>query len=108
MDTYQNSGDASFRGGYAVAKLDPVVFVLAMAEVSKKVLIGITAALLVSLYRTPPSYLAASIPLPSFCFALCDSMLITPTAQPYLVLARTWSTLDHATKGRVALNVVAS
>jgi hypothetical protein len=36
MDTYQNSGDASFRGGYAVAQLDPAVFVLAMAEVSKK------------------------------------------------------------------------
>lgn len=27
--------------------------------------------------------------------------------QPYL-LARTWSTLDHATKGRVAWNVVTS
>lgn len=52
-----------------MTQLDPVVFVLAMAEVSKKVLIGITAALLVSLYRTPPSYLAASIPRPSFCSA---------------------------------------
>lgn len=44
MDTYEGRGDASFRGGYAVAQLDPVVFVSAMAEVSKNVSFGITGS----------------------------------------------------------------
>ena len=44
MDTYAGRGDASFRGGYAVAQLDPVVFVSAMAQVSKNVSFGITGS----------------------------------------------------------------
>jgi alkanesulfonate monooxygenase SsuD/methylene tetrahydromethanopterin reductase-like flavin-dependent oxidoreductase (luciferase family) len=44
MDTYEGRGDASFRGGYAVAQLDPVVFVSAMAQVSKNVSFGITGS----------------------------------------------------------------
>jgi alkanesulfonate monooxygenase SsuD/methylene tetrahydromethanopterin reductase-like flavin-dependent oxidoreductase (luciferase family) len=41
IDTYEGRGDASFRGRYAVAQLDPVVFVGAMVEVSKNVSFGI-------------------------------------------------------------------
>jgi alkanesulfonate monooxygenase SsuD/methylene tetrahydromethanopterin reductase-like flavin-dependent oxidoreductase (luciferase family) len=44
MDTYEGCGDASFRGGYGVAQLDPVVFVSAMAEVSRNVSFGITGS----------------------------------------------------------------
>ena len=54
MDTYEGRGDGSFRGGYAVAQLDPVVFVSAMAQVSKNVSFGITGS---------TSYVTVSPPL---------------------------------------------
>lgn len=74
-EIYQNSMDATFKGGSQVAHLDPVVLISAMAAVTKSVAFGITGS---------TSYIS-----------------------PY-ILARTWSTLDHVTRGRVAWNVVTS
>jgi alkanesulfonate monooxygenase SsuD/methylene tetrahydromethanopterin reductase-like flavin-dependent oxidoreductase (luciferase family) len=57
MDTYEGRGDASFRGGYAVAQLDPVVFVSAMAKVSKNVSFGITGVRVILQYVDSISFL---------------------------------------------------
>ncbi|RDW74815.1 hypothetical protein BP6252_05957 [Coleophoma cylindrospora] len=75
IDVYQGNSDAAFRGGDAVAQLDPVVMVSAMAAVTTSVSFGITGS--------------------------------TTYIPPYL-LARTWGTLDHMTKGRIAWNIVTS
>ncbi|RDW61482.1 dimethyl-sulfide monooxygenase-1 [Coleophoma crateriformis] len=74
-ETYGGNSDASFYAGATVAAMDPVVWVSAMAAVTKSVGFGITGS---------TSYLT-----------------------PY-ILARTWATLDHATKGRIGWNVVTS
>lgn len=43
-ETYEGKSDATFRGGSMVAQMDPVVFVSAMAAVTKSVSFGITGS----------------------------------------------------------------
>jgi alkanesulfonate monooxygenase SsuD/methylene tetrahydromethanopterin reductase-like flavin-dependent oxidoreductase (luciferase family) len=77
-----------------VGMLDPVVMISAMASVTKSVSFGITGS---------TTYLPVGILSPT---AIIKNFRLT-REQPYL-LARTWGTLDHMTKGRVAWNVVTS
>jgi alkanesulfonate monooxygenase SsuD/methylene tetrahydromethanopterin reductase-like flavin-dependent oxidoreductase (luciferase family) len=91
--TYQGKPDATYAGGSMVAYMDPVVMVSAMGAVTKSVAFGITGA-----RATFVRF------LPDLQFQL--RLLILGTA-PYM-LVRTWSTLGHMTKGRVAWNVVTS
>jgi alkanesulfonate monooxygenase SsuD/methylene tetrahydromethanopterin reductase-like flavin-dependent oxidoreductase (luciferase family) len=44
-ETYQGKFDASHRGGSMVAQLDPVIFISAMASVTKSVSFAITGSL---------------------------------------------------------------
>ncbi|ETN38230.1 uncharacterized protein HMPREF1541_06261 [Cyphellophora europaea CBS 101466] len=74
-DAFPGQMAEQFRAGANCAQLDPIVFVSAMASVTKSVSFGITGS--------------------------------TSYINPF-VLARTYSSLDHATKGRVAWNVVTS
>ncbi|PVH99764.1 putative monooxygenase moxC, partial [Periconia macrospinosa] len=64
-----------FRAGANCAQLDPIVYISAMAAVTKSLCFGVTAS--------------------------------TSYINPF-ILARTYSTLDHATKGRIAWNIVTS
>ncbi|RDW63906.1 luciferase-like protein [Coleophoma crateriformis] len=74
-EIFEGKADAQYKGGSHVAKLDPTVFISAMATVTDSVGFGITGS--------------------------------TTHIPPYL-LARTWSTLDHVTDGRMAWNIVTS
>ncbi|KUJ08659.1 bacterial luciferase-like protein [Mollisia scopiformis] len=74
-DTFPGQFKAQFKAGANCAQMDPIVFVSAMASVTK-----------------------------SLCFGITGS---TSYIKPF-VLARTYSTLDHATKGRIAWNIVTS
>ncbi|KFA70209.1 hypothetical protein S40285_04419 [Stachybotrys chlorohalonatus IBT 40285] len=74
-DTFPDQYKEQFRSGGNCAQMDPIVFISAMAAVTKSVCFGITGS--------------------------------TSYINPF-VLARTFSTLDHVTKGRVAWNVVTS
>jgi alkanesulfonate monooxygenase SsuD/methylene tetrahydromethanopterin reductase-like flavin-dependent oxidoreductase (luciferase family) len=91
--TYQGKPDATYAGSSMVAYMDPVVMVSAMAAVTKSVALELPGAqaIFVSFLAEPLSNLR---------------LLIFDIA-PYM-LARTWSTLDHMTKGRVAWNVSSS
>ena len=82
--------EAQFNAGGNCAQLDPLVIVTAMASVTKSVCFGITGS---------TSYINVSSTASSYKHRL--------TSQPF-PLARTFSTLDHLTKGRVAWNVVTS
>jgi alkanesulfonate monooxygenase SsuD/methylene tetrahydromethanopterin reductase-like flavin-dependent oxidoreductase (luciferase family) len=44
-ETYQGKFDASYRGGSLVATLDPVIFISAMASVTKSVSFAVTGSL---------------------------------------------------------------
>lgn len=90
-DTFPGQFEAQFKSGSNCAQMDPIVFVSAMASVTKSVCFGITGS---------TSYINASFN--SSVFRPVLTML-----QPF-VLARTYSTLDHATKGRIAWNIVTS
>jgi alkanesulfonate monooxygenase SsuD/methylene tetrahydromethanopterin reductase-like flavin-dependent oxidoreductase (luciferase family) len=92
-EPHKGHAEAGFRGGGGVAQMDPVVFVSAMAAVTKSVAFGITGS---------TSYLNVCVHKFILVFAPLTKLL-----QPF-VLSRTWSTLDHATKGRIAWNVVTS
>ncbi|RDW57187.1 hypothetical protein BP6252_13835 [Coleophoma cylindrospora] len=74
-DSYPGQSSDQFRSGATCAQMDPMVWVSAMASVSKSVSFGITGS--------------------------------TSYINPF-VLARTYSTLDHATRGRIAWNIVTS
>jgi len=74
-DHFPGQMEAQFRSGSNCAQLDPIVWVSAMAAVTKNVCFGITGS--------------------------------TSYINPF-ILARTYSSLDHATKGRIAWNVVTS
>ncbi|RDW73034.1 bacterial luciferase-like protein [Coleophoma cylindrospora] len=74
-EAFPGQVQAQLRSGANCAQMDPIVYVSAMASVTKSVSFGITGS---------TSYL-----------------------NPF-ILARTYSTLDHATKGRIAWNVVTS
>jgi alkanesulfonate monooxygenase SsuD/methylene tetrahydromethanopterin reductase-like flavin-dependent oxidoreductase (luciferase family) len=91
-ETYQEKADAAYRSGGSVGQTDPTVWVSAMAAVSKNVSFGITGS---------TSYI--NVHLAIHTLADCLSWLLKP-----FILARTWSTLDHATQGRVAWNMVTS
>lgn len=91
-ETYQGKADAAYRSGGSVGQTDPTIWVSAMAAVSKNVSFGITGS---------TSYI--NVRLAVYILTDYPSWLLKP-----FILARTWSTLDHATQGRIAWNVVTS
>jgi alkanesulfonate monooxygenase SsuD/methylene tetrahydromethanopterin reductase-like flavin-dependent oxidoreductase (luciferase family) len=89
--TFGGNADFTYLAGSTIATLDPVVYVSAMAAVTQSVAFGITGS---------TSYITVR-PFSILIWGFVKD------SQPY-ILARTWGTLDHATKGRVAWNVVTS
>ncbi|PVH71531.1 bacterial luciferase-like protein [Cadophora sp. DSE1049] len=93
-DTFPGQMEQQFISASNCAQFDPLVLVSAMASVTKSVCFGITGS---------TSHINVRI---SWVITRGYDQ-ITDGKQPFCI-ARTYSTLDHVTKGRIAWNVVTS
>jgi alkanesulfonate monooxygenase SsuD/methylene tetrahydromethanopterin reductase-like flavin-dependent oxidoreductase (luciferase family) len=91
-EVYGGNGDASYRGGSQIGRLDLTILVSAMASVTKNLCFGITGS---------TSYIRK-------CGSRSlDGMFLLNFVAAYM-LTRMWSTMDHVTEGRIGWNIVAS
>jgi len=91
-EVYGGNGDASYRGGSQIGRMDPTILVSAMAAVTKNLCFGITGS---------TSYIRKSDKL-----SLDGRIFLISTAA--YMLTRMWSTMDHVTEGRIGWNIVTS
>lgn len=93
-ETYKGSMDTVLRGGTQAGYLDPFMIVSAMTAVTKSVGIAVTGS---------TSYIRRQSNLAQTCALLTDGR----GSAPY-INARSFSSLDHLSNGRVGWNIVTS